>query len=335
MSISLRRTYPIFLLLFAGLFFYFFVQSEQFLANADLLSLGITFDLVILIPALFFLAIRKSKLPKTLVLPILLLGVLLATFILPEGNQRYLEMAKSWLVPLVELGVISYVVWKVTKTIKLYKETQKEQTDFFHALKDTCKQLFPPFAVHAVATEVVVFYYGFFKWKSPILEENEFSYHKESPSRIILAMLILLVIAETFVFHILLMNWSVIAAWILTGLSIYSGFQVYGILRSLNQRPISISSSTLHLRYGFASEVDISLDQIQSIEKSSTDLDEDKLTKHLSLLGSVEGHNVIIDLKNPCELSGLYGIKKPFQKLALFVDEPDRFVQTLSERVTN
>ncbi|MDN3203905.1 hypothetical protein [Algoriphagus sediminis] len=335
MSLFLRRSHPIILLFLAGLFFFFLVRTEQFPPNADLLSLGITFDLVVLIPGLFFFTIRKTKLPKTLVLPVLLAGVILASYILPEGNQRYLDFAKSWLVPLAELAVISYVVWKVTNTVRVYKETQKGNTDFFNALKDTCRKLFPPFAVNGVATEVAVFYYGFFKWKSPKLGDNEFSYHKDSPSRIILAFLIFLIIAETFVFHILLMNWSLLAAWILTGLSIYSGFQLFGVLRSLNQRPIYLSKDTLHLRYGFASEVDIPFDQINRVEKFTADFDEHELSRRLSILGTLEAHNVTLELKVPAELSGIYGIKRRFQTLAFFVDDPDRFVEVISEHTNN
>jgi hypothetical protein len=44
--------------------------------------------------------------------------------------------------------------------------------------------------------------------------------------------------------------------------------------------------------------------------------------KQLSPLGELESHNLIISVKEEVILKGLYGIKRPFTRIALYADEP-------------
>ena len=52
--------------------------------------------------------------------------------------------------------------------------------------------------------------------------------------------LIFSIAIETFAIHLLLLKWSETAAWILTGISIYTAIQVFGLAKSITQRPIVI-----------------------------------------------------------------------------------------------
>ena len=67
------------------------------------------------------------------------------------------------------------------------------------------------------------------------------------------------------------------------------------------------------------------LKEIDSIEISSKDVELNKETRKLSFLGELESHNVIIRLKNENTLIGLYGIKKKFKVLALYIDDKNEF----------
>ena len=67
-------------------------------------------------------------------------------------------------------------------------------------------------------------------------------------------------------------------------------------------------------------EATIELKEINSIEISSKDIELNKETRKLSFLRELESHNVVIRLKNENTLIGLYGIKKKFKVLALYVD---------------
>lgn len=311
----------------------FVSNTAAFQMNPDPLSIGITVDLLLIVPLVYFLLIRKTRIPKTTIVPCLILGVVVCSLILPQENQHYLSLFKTWVLPVVELSVVAYVIYSLRKVIKSYKKTD-DSIDFLSALKITCSEILPKPAVMPVVTEIAVFYYGFIHWKKRELKENEFSYHKESGTIALLATLLFLIVAETAVFHILLIQWSSVAAWILTFLSVYSGFQILGFLRSMLKRPISIEQNQLCLRYGIMSESTIDLDQIESVEISSMEITPDEKTRKLSILGDLESHNVIIHLKGENELGGLYGIKKKYRTLAFYVDDTIGFQKQLNKAIS-
>lgn len=303
----------------------FISKTSLFKLNPDNLAIGITIDLLLTVPFIYFLLIRKTNIPKTTVVPFLILGVVLCSIILPSENQQYLNLFKTWILPIVELSVISYVIYNVRKGIKHYKLSKTESFDFFTTLKNTCYEILPKGVVIPVVTEIAVFYYGFLYWKKRELKENEYSYHKESGTITLLIAIIFIVAIETIVLHILLAKWNNIAAWILTFLSIYSGFQIFGFLKSMFKRPISIENDRLYLRYGIMSETTIYIKDIDRVEISSKDIEINKETRKLSFLGELEGHNIIIRLKKENELIGLYGLKRKYKNLALYIDEKIEF----------
>lgn len=311
------------------------VKSPLFASNPTNLEIGITVDLLVSIPFIYFLLIRKTKISKTTLLPFLIGGMVIASLILPPQNQYYLGLFKTWVFPLMELGILSLVIYKVTKAVRYFRLHRGTSVDFYSALKETCETNLPRIAVYPAVTEIAVFYYGFVDWKKRKLKSNEFSYHKESGTIGLFAAILFLVIIETFVFHLVLVRWSELAAWILTFLSVYSGFQLFGFLKSMYKRPISIENGQLHLRYGMMSETTIDLSKIESVEVSSKDIDFNSETRKLSILGDLENHNLIIRLKEKHTIVGLYGITRKFRNLALHVDEKLRFAQDINQAIQN
>ncbi|MGS2764112.1 hypothetical protein [Sinomicrobium sp. M5D2P9] len=227
--------------------------------------------------------------------------------------------------------MISFVVYKISKTVKQYKLNKEKSSDFFTALKITCYEILPKAAAIPLITEIAVFYYGFLHWKKRPLKENEFSYHKESGSVALLSVVLFMIVIETMVLHILLVQWSEVLAWSLTFVSIYSSFQIFGFLRSMSKRPISIQNRRLYLRYGIMNEAIIDIAEIQSIEISSKDIDTDEETRKFTFLGDLEGHNIIIRLRKENTLTGLYGIKRKFKVLALHVDQKEMFYNRIND----
>lgn len=297
-------------------------------------DLAITTDLLLTVPLVYFLLIRKTEIPKTTVVPVMIAGLFVGSYFLPPGNQAYLSIFKIWVLPIVELSIITYVVVTVRRTIKKYKNSKDSTTDFFTALKITCYEILPKVAVIPVVTEISVFYYGFVYWKKRELKDGEFSYHKDSGTIALLVAIILIVAVETVGLHILLLKWSNTAAWILTSLSIYSGIQIFGFLKSMLKRPISIDNNKLNLRYGVMNESTIDLIDIDSVEISSKDIELNDETRKLSFLGELESHNVIIKLKRQNTLVGLYGTKRKYKVLALYVDNKLEFKNKINEALS-
>ncbi len=300
-----------------------------FATNTEFISLGITADLLLTVPLVYFLLIRKTNIPKTTVIPFLIIGIIVCSYIIPTENQYYLSLFKTWVFPVVEMCVLAYVIYNVRKGIKRYKSNRAQSFDFFSTLKTTCHELLPKLAAKAVAMEISVFYYGFIYWKKRKLASNEFSYHKDSGTITILIAVIGIVAIETVGFHVFISRWSETAAWIFTFISIYSGIQIFGFMKSMLKRPISIENNQLHLRYGIMSETTIDIENIESIELSSSDFKTDTESRKLSVLGDIENHNLIIRLKEENILKGLYGIKRTYKNLALHVDDKKEFKKRL------
>lgn len=305
-------------------------KTSLFQINSNALATGITFDLLLTLPIVYFLLIRKTNIPKTTIIPLLILAIVICSAILPLEHQFYLNLFKIWILPIVELTVLSFVIYNVRKAIKSFKLKKDASVDFFTTLKSTCYEILPENVVMPLVTEIAVFYYGFIYWKKRKLNVNEFSYHKNSGTIIVLIAIIFIVAIETFVLHKLLVRWSHLAAWILTFLSIYSGIQIFGFLKSMVKRPILIENQQLLLRYGIMTETIIDTKDIESIEITSKDLEKNKETRKLSLLGDLESHNMVIRLKKENTLVGLYGIKRKYKNLAIYVDDKHEFLNQIN-----
>lgn len=317
---------------------YFLSSTSFFTAQPTQFSRLITIDLLLTIPVIYFFLIRKTSIPNITVIPVTVLGVILASYIIPEQHQQYLSVFKLWVIPFVELFVVSFILFNIIKAIKIFKQNANTNFDFHTILKQTCFDILPKGAVIPFVTEVSVFYYGFIYWKKRKLEPNEFTYHKESGSLTLLITILFLIAVETLVFHLLLTQWNTTVAWVLTGLSIYTAIQLFGFTKSIVKRPISISDSTLYLRYGIMKETEIDINTIASIKKSSQDIDDDKNIEKLSLLGDIESHNTIIYLNKENTITSLYGIKKTYTGIALSIDNYEGFeaeIEKAQYKLTN
>jgi len=316
---------PLFLM-FSVILFSF---TKTFKLYGSHLANAVILDLVLTIPLIYFLLIRKSKIDNKTVIRFFILGMVIATFIIPKENQFLLEKIKVWVLPVVELIVLIYVIFGIKKAIKTYRNTKETTFDLLTIVRNMCFSLFPKSFANFLAIEFAAFYYGFIHWKNIDLKNNEFTYHKNTGTQATLGAFIFLILVETAILHILIVNWNPIIAWVLTIISIYSGFQIFGFLKSLSKRPIVISKDTLKLRYGILCETIIDIQDIESIENTSKEIEQNKHLKHLSPIGSMEGHNLIIHLKKENILTGLYGIKKKFKSIALHIDEKNEFKKNL------
>jgi len=211
--------------------------------------------------------------------------------------------------------------------------TKKEEPGFYSVLKRACLEILPTKVAAVFAMEISVIYYSFFAWRKRKLDASEFSYHKESSIPILLGVFIFVILIETSVIHLLLQGRSVMAAWIASGLSIYAGFQFFAILKSISRRPIEVGEKSLFLKYGLLSETVMPFVRISSVQLSGKSFEKEKSSSQLSPLGAMDGHNVILELKGDHILSGFYGMKKSFRRIAFHVDEKERFFELLEPKL--
>ncbi|MFT5886024.1 MAG: hypothetical protein ACI9IP_002488 [Arcticibacterium sp.] len=292
-------------------------------------SLALTADLIFTTPLVYFLAIRKTQIPKLTVVPVFILGIVVGTLFLPKEQQTYLGLVKTWVLPVIELTVITFVFLKFRALRKPVRADTGSGVDFYTSLKAASTEILPKRIAVFFATELAVFYYAIFKWRVPKLKSNEFTNYKETGTRALLYALVGVVLIETTVGHILISRWSPTAAWILTVLSIYTGFQVLGFVKSFSHRPISVNKELLKLRYGLLAEADIPLDNIVHLESLSWKSELEEGVTSFSPLGDLDGQNLVLHLKAPQSITGFYGKTKMTQKLAIHVDQKQEFLATI------
>lgn len=311
-----------------------FVNSPFFDPLDPLISAAVTFDLLLTAPLIHFFLIRKKEIPKTTIVFFFIVGIITASFILPEQNQSLLDIAKYWVLPLIEISVFSLIGYKVYTIVQEFKAQKSTAPDAFVAIKRACQEILPGRLASVLAAEIGVYYYGFINWSKPTLQNNQFTYHTRNTLNSVLGSLIFIISIETVAVHILVSIWTTVIAWILTAISVYTIIQVFGIMKSLSRRPISLEEDMLVLRYGLMNEASIDLNNIESVEFSNELIKDNPDILPLSPLGELDGHNVLLFVKEESELIGFYGSSKKFSAIAFNVDDKEGF-KTAIEQVLN
>ncbi|MBO6518221.1 MAG: hypothetical protein JJ975_16920 [Bacteroidia bacterium] len=292
------------------------------------LYLPLTIDLLIVTPLVYFFLVRKTKIPSTTVIPVSVVCLLIGYQILPPEGQTYLNYFKSYALPVLELSILSLIIIKVRKARRLFKQQNSTSHDFYTALRQTCMSILPPKVAGLLVTELSIVYYGLLNWSSVKSEKHTYTHHNRSGTPALLYGFLFLIAIETVALHFLLARWSNLAAWILTGLSIYTALQILGIARSLNKRFYRLDGQELVLSYGILSETSIDIATIEEIELTRTS-PKNKNIQKLTPLGEVESHNILLHLSEACTLHGLYGWRKTTRLLAFYVDDPQALRQDI------
>lgn len=306
-------------------------KATQFSVNPNLISLGITIDLILTVPLIYFLLIRNKEIPKNTVILTFVIGLFICYKIIPAEYQTVLPLLETWLLPILEVGIFAYLLINLRKVRLNYKQNNYKNIDFYTTAKKISQDLLPDFIARIIATEITVVYYGIMNWKRRPFKNYEFSIHKKSTSISLLLGIMLIIGVETTVFHYILKQEENPKAWLITIISIYSLVQILGFLKSIVKRPISFEEDILHLRYGIMKETSIELNNVKSIVLSSKN--KHKQISRLSIFGKHESHNVILTLKNTEILYSLYGLKKKFTIISFHVDEPQKFFNKMCKSI--
>lgn len=320
---------PLTLLLFA----FILVRTPQFLDNPSDLSIGLTLDLLITMPLLYFLVIRKTTIPKISVLSVFIIGIIVASFLIPPSEQALLGQIKFWAVPLAEFGIVGFVIFTARKTIAQYKAQKGTAPDFYTAINQACREAVPNRIGALLATEISVIYYVFFSKKKKTLAENEYTYHKKSGIITVVYAVLFMAFIETFAVHLVVHTSYPKLAWVLTFFSAYACIQIIALIRSIGSRPsnIDFEKEQINLRYGFFSETTIPFNVIDRIELNTRSLPTDNSVIEFSPLGLLDTHNIILHLNKELSIQRIYGITKQYQSLAIYIDEKDEFFRKISD----
>ncbi len=312
------------------------VTSAFFLQNPDTLTFAITFDIALGIPILYyFFAVRKKHAPPLAVILIFVLSLILAGLILPVEQHTYLDLIKTT-IPFIELITLGYIAAKIRAIIKNFQAAKQRELYFRDALAESCKRVLGNLpALGLILTEFSLLYFalgGWFKKFENLNSSNTpFSYHRKSGYAAILGVIIMVLITETLALHLLLQQWSALAAWIFTGLSVYGLFWMLGDYQAMRLHPIILGQEFLFIRTGMRRRATLPLVDIAAIEKFNSREKRAKDYLGLSVFGDPR---LVIHCKHPVVVLGLFGIKREVSRIGLAVDDEKRFVEALQQRLS-
>lgn len=310
------------------------ISSSFFAQNPDALAFGITADLVIVLPSLYyFFVVRKRQAPPITLVPIIVLSLVAAGFILPAERQNDLDLVKKT-VPFLELIALAYFAAKMRAIRKNFLIARQNEIYSTDALMTSCAQVLGKSPVLGfILTEFALVYFAFGGWFKKFANRDSthlvFSYHRKCGYAAVLGIILMILLAETTALHLLLQVWSKTAAWIFTGLSIYSLFWLLGDYHAMRLHPMVVNQEFLFIRTGLRWRVNIPLAEIVAVQKFNAREKPAKGYLSLSVFGDPR---LIIRCRQPVMVQGLFGSKREVSHLGLNADDEKKFLEALQPR---
>jgi hypothetical protein len=312
---------------------YWIVQSIYFSRQPELFSIGVAIDLTLGIPALFyFLLVRPKKYSPLTLVPVFLISFGIATVMIPSAYQNFLTSEKK-IIPLIEVGLIAYVVSKIPGLVRRYREIKDAEYFFADRVRKSFGDVFfDNKAVNILLSEFLLMYLAFGGWfmKSDTkqMEHPTFTYHHKSAYSTILGVMIALLCIETIAFHIILLHWSKIAAVIMTALSIYSLFWLIGDFHAIRLHPVLITDNNIQLRIGLRWKATIPISAISGVDFGGGPPRNSKGYVRASVLTP----RVVLNLNQTVNVQALFGMVRHASKIGLSIDDAEKFRDEILKR---
>ena len=287
------------------------------IAPRPAVGIGAALDVAVTVPALyFFLVIRGGLQPVISVLPLCLLGLVRATYLAPQIAWTRPAVAAS-----AELAVVGLIALRLRRGLR----TAEADTDIVSRIATAARDLVPSTKVAAIlAGEIAVFYYAFASWKQrPHAREGSraYSIHRKSGVADLFTVLAAVSLVETVLVHLVVMRWSVAAAWALSALSIYGTVWLVAMARSFILRPVLLKDGELIARSGLLWTVRIPLATVASVESGAEG--------YTMKLPPASQPNVVLRLSEAVTAHGIYGITRRVSSVAMAIDDRTSFVRAL------
>lgn len=287
------------------------------------LAWGVTFDLTISIPLLYwFFVVRTGKARALTIAPVFLLGTMTASAVIPRAEQQFLRQLGAVIVPFAEVLLAGALVRRIAKARK-ERSTSSDPYERIHAAARTLAG--EGLVADVIASEIAMLYYATFGWRLRAEEPRgtTLTFHERSGWGSILACIFVLIAAEGLGMHLLLSRWSPIAAWAWTGLDLWAAVWLLGDYNALRLRRSFLDDDALHLRFGMRWSVTIPRELIASIDEVRAESDWKR--KGVLKVSLLEEPRVLITLREPVVAHGMAGLRKTITVVALRPDQEDAF----------
>jgi len=282
---------------------------------------GASFDVVVVVSALYYwMLVRPGMRSLGSMFAIALAGVLHATYFYPNAN-----LIRAILAGLCEAGLIGFVIVHVRRNMR--RKTSGD-TDPLEAITAAVASVAAvPAVANLISAEFSVVYYGLLSWRAkPHVASGArpFSIYRRVGQADLFAALPILCVLEMAPVHFVLRHWSPALAWIATIVSLYTVIWLIGLARAFRLRPALVGHDYLHLRYGLLFQLRVPQKMIARVRRAE---ERDKR----SAVPRKSQPTVCIELVQPMDAKGAFGIRKRVHAVALTPDDKEAFEQALTE----
>lgn len=301
------------------------VRTPLFARAPEMAAYGVTFDLCLTIPALYYvLVVRRGAHPATLI-PVFGVGMLLARLLVPRGHQEFLRSLASLgaMLEVVLLGVVVARVRNVSRVIR-----SAEARDPLEKIRIACEGIFGAGRLASfLSAEIAILWFALFSWRRRA--EPGVTFHRAGGWGTVLAGLFVLIAGEGLGAHLLLARWSVRAAWTFTVLDVYTVLWLLGDFQALRLRPATFDGRTLGLRLGMRWSADVDAGNVLSVSR----LAPGAFTKRRDTLrfAILDEPRYEIAFREPVVFRGIAGLERRVRAVALLPDDCAAFEALFSE----
>lgn len=293
-------------------------RSQAFATNPDLAAWAITFDLAISIPLVYwFFVVRGGHARPLTIAPLFLVGLLLASFVVPPAQQQFLGQLRLFIAPAAEVLLAVALIQRIRRM----RVERSSDADPYVRISAAARALAGHNrAAEVVASEFAMVYYALFCWKEkPAEDPRAFTLHERSGWSTVVACILVLIVAESIGMHLLIALWSPVAAWIWTALDVWGMVWLIGDYHALRLRRSSIDDEMLHIRYGLRWSVSIPRASIVAIEPVQRE--EEWKRRDILKVAILDEPRWLITFDAPVIAHGLAGLRKEIRGIALLPDD--------------
>lgn len=201
--------------------------------------------------------------------------------------------------------------------------------------------------LRVLATDLAAIYYSLFSWrkKKGQCETKggySFTFHKGGGYLGVFYMLVHAMVIEVIAVHMIVAQYSHVAAWIVTSIDVYALLFIISDYQAIRLSPVILDKKGIHFQKGIRQYGFIEWSNIKEItvnQKSPKEVRQDKDSAELALHG-LEREQVpwLLCLKKPVEINQVFGFKKSIGKVYVKMDHPYEFrdkVRWYLEEVTS
>jgi hypothetical protein len=297
--------------------------SAAFARNPDVGYFGVTFDLCITIPLLYYaLVVRTRRAAPATLVPLFVVCMLVARMVVPPAHRAFLGDLALLRFPLA-IATITLLATRVRRGIA----AAANETDVLQRVERICREAFAGDRIaRSITTEVAAVYLGLFGWRLPEPAPSgvpSTTFHRRSGWGSIVACILVMFAAEGIGVHLFVQRWSHRGAWILTILDIWGFVWLIGDYHAFRVRPLLVTDDAIQLRFGFRWTATIPRDNVLSVERLAPGADEKlRRTRTYLRLAIFDEPEYLITLREPVRVHGIAGITRTVTSIGIFPDDP-------------